>query len=354
MAKSSAASASFHPAPDMRMVVLHGEDDLLRREHLAALRRVLHQAHGEVEEYAFDAMKPQDCPASQLFDEIRSYSLMQRHKLVVLNLRSDKGGTLPYLARDGGYRDLFERYAESPVDNATLVIRTASGWKPGTLDKLVAKVGAVVKCDHPAPEEARDWLVAQAVKKHAKVDAAAAMALVERMGCDLLALESEMDKLVLLAGGKPVTRTLVEAEIGLHSEEKAWAVQDAMLRGLAAGDPREALEMVHELVDLTDKGDDNLIPLLIAQVSMARNLSTGSRMLAAGMPAGEVGKALKLWGSGQQLFFAAVRVGTPAAFAALFEKALELEARAKGGGLGDPRRAAEMLCVAMASAGKKR
>ncbi len=347
MAKSKAVTAAFDPTPDMRMVVLHGADDLLRRDHLAALRAVLKEVHGEVEEYRFDAVRPNDCNPSDLFDELRSYSLMRRHKLVVLDLRPDKGGTLPYLARDGGYRDLFERYAEKPVDNGTLVLRVSGGWKPGTLDKLVAKVGAVVKCDHPAPAEARDWLLEQAKKQHAKVDPAAAMALVGRMGCDLLALECEMQKLVLLAGDKPVTRALVDAEIGMHSEEKVWSIQAAVLRAMASGKPAEPLELVHELLEMTDKGDNNEIPLLIALVGLARNLAVGSRMVAAGTAPGEVAKQLKLWGEGQSLFMGALRQGNPAHFSAVFEKALDLDARAKGGGLTNGRRAAEMLCVAL-------
>lgn len=354
MAKSKTAESSvFSPAPDMRFVVLHGEDDLLRRDHLAHLRSVLRHAHGEVEEYRFDAVKPNDCKPSEIFDELRSYSLMQRYKLIVLDLRPDKGGTLPYLAREGGYRDLFERYAESPVDNGTLVIRTPGGWKPGTLDKLIAKVGAVVKCDHPAPAQARDWLVEQAKKHHAKVDAAAAQALVERMGCDLLALECEMQKLVLLAGDKPVTRALVDAEVGMHSEEKVWSIQSAVLRAMASGSPAEPLELVHELLEMTDKGDDNEIPLLIALVGLARNLAVGTRLVATGMPAGEVAKQLKLWGEGQALFLGALRLGNGAKFSAVFDKALELDARAKGGGATNARRAAEMLCVELVAAVKK-
>lgn len=353
MAKSQADAAAFTPTPDMRFVVLHGEDDLLRRDHLAALRKALLAAHGEVEEYRFDAVKPTDCKPSEIFDELRSYSLMQRYKLIVLDLRPDKGGTLPYLARDGGHRDLFERYAENPVDNGTLVLRVSGGWKPGTLDKLVAKVGAVVKCDHPSPAQARDWLVEMAKKQHAKVDGAAAMALVERMGCDLLALECEMQKLVLLAGDKPVTRALIEAEIGMHSEEKAWSIQSAVLRSMTAGKPGEALELVHELLEKTDKGDSNEIPLLIALVGLARNLAVGARLTASGMPAGEVTKQLKLWGEGQTLFLSALRLGNAAKFSAVFEKALDLDARAKGGGATTARRAAEMLCVELVAAVRK-
>ena len=63
-------------------------------------------------------------------------------------------------------RRAMERYAEAPMEEATLLMRTSGTWRPGNFDKLVAKVGAVIRCDAPSEDEAMRWCVARAQKKH--------------------------------------------------------------------------------------------------------------------------------------------------------------------------------------------
>lgn len=344
----TSAALDFQPTGEERLCILHGPDDLLRRDALRRLRAALGERHGQVEEIRLEAQRPTELGPAAVLDELRGFSFFTSYKLVVLDLHADKAGNLPWLAREGGHRDAIERYAAQPVEHATLVIR-APVWKPGTLDRLAAKVGAVVDCAHPDPRGAVAWLEARAKALHAALEANAARAMVERMGCDLLALESELERLALLAGDKPVTRALVEAETGQVSEEKAWAIQDEALRAVATGSAEGAFLKLHEIVALTDAGEDALIPLLIALVQLAQALSVGSRMVKAGTPAADAAKALKFgWGERLRLFTDALRAGSPAAFAGLLEEALKLEARAKGGGLTDPRRAAEALLVRMA------
>ena len=78
--KTTAKSAP--PAAGMPIVVLHGPETFLIEEYTRRLVTELQQAHGEIEQFNFDGAS---CTLAMVLDELRSYGLMQSHKLVVID-----------------------------------------------------------------------------------------------------------------------------------------------------------------------------------------------------------------------------------------------------------------------------
>lgn len=321
----------------MRFVILHGKDSFQVVARLKALEAALHAEFGNVSRFEFDGATT---GLVEVLDELRTFGLLAAHKLVVVDKADQFIGV-------EDRRRAMERYAESPMQEATLVLRSES-WRPGNLDKLVAKVGAVVKCEPPTADRATDWAIARGRKEHGiEVDDAAATALVERVGNDLQRLDGELAKYgAYLAtepeGARRVGKDLVAVLTGQTREEAAWEVQQAVL----GGRPSEAIRKVRELVEIS-QAPEQLI--LWSLVDLARKLHDAARMLAEGAAEGAVAKQVRLWGPSQAPTLRAARTLGPAAAARLLHESVDLDRRSKSGLAGELPRTLEAFVEGFAS-----
>ena len=338
--RASAKSKAPILGPDTRICVLHGPEQWLKSRYLQDLRKALDDTHGETETFTFNG---ETATLADVLDELRSYALMQHHKIVMVD-NADV-----FLKKDINdketYRKAMERYAENPVDHATLVLRSDT-WNKGNLDKLVAKVGAVIKCEPLKPAEARTWLVKRCQTEHGrKLAPAAAALLVERMGSELMPLDSELAKLALMVGpGEPIERGLIEQVVGKSSDEKAWEVQEAVLNGLAARSAGQVVAKIHELIDLAGQAD---VLVMYFVADLIRKLNLAVLMKQAGMPEGMIGKELKLWGPRQHLFMGVLRRLDAGTLKQAFDDVTEADRRSKSG-YGNAERNLECFCVRLA------
>lgn len=307
----------------MRFVILHGKDSFRIVENLRALERSLKERFGDVTRFEFDGSSAQ---LVEVLDELRTFGLLATHKLVVVDKAEQ------FVASEERRRAL-ERYAEQPMQEATLVLRS-EGWRPGNLDKLVAQVGAVVKCEPPAVADAKGWCIRRAKEAHGfDLDAAASDALVERVGGDLGRLDSELAKYGCYLAGEPVaarraSKALVHALTGQTREEAAWEVQEAVL----GGQRLRAIRKVRELVEIS-QAPEQLI--LWSLVDLARKLHDASRMLAEGQPEAAIARQVKLWGPSMGPTLKAARALGPARAARLLHEAVDLDRRSKSGLAGE-------------------
>jgi DNA polymerase-3 subunit delta len=329
----------------MRIVVLHGPETLLMREWTQAFEACLESAHGGVARFSLDGAT---ATIADVLDEVRSFGLMQDHKLVILD-NADK-----FLADkssddddDGGGpgrgrlrpRAALERYAEAPVDSSSLLLR-ATTWHRGKLDKLVAKVGVIAKCDSPSPAAAVTWCGNRCRTVHGTTIAGdAARLLVERIGPELGRLDTELAKLATMAGAAPIDRATVLEMVGLSREDKAWVIQAAIL----SGDPRQAVHTIRELLEVS-RSPEALV--MWAIVDLLRKLHDASRLLAAGRAEGAVAKTLRLWGDSMAVVRVARRL-EPARWAQLLQQAIATDVRTKTG-LAKPARSLEGLALVVA------
>lgn len=318
--------------------MLHGPEAGLAQEHRRKLVATLEAAHGELDVSEVDGKTAQ---LADVLDELRGYSLMGGYKLVVVSSAE---------AFVQAHRAAMERYADGPVDHATLLLE-ADAWRPGNLDKAIKKVGQVIKCDALRHDAAASWAVNRARERHdAVLDTSAAAMLVQRVGASLLGLDAAIGKLAAMAavpgGGSPrIDKALVQRETEETSEEKAWVIQSALLAGLGSRRPAKMFALVEELIARSGQPE---VLVMWAAADLGRKLAQAAEMRAAGAGPTEIGKALRLWGRAQQEFDRATRGLEPARARALFAEALRLDGRAKRG-LGDPRRLLEAFCVEVAS-----
>ena len=330
---AKAGSTSFKPHPDMRIVVLHGPDEWMRRHHFDALLAVLQKAHGEVEVRRLDG---ETAALADVLDELRSYTLMQTHKVVVV----DAGEVFVK-----NHRQALERYADDPVDHATLVLR-ATTWHRGNFDKKLARCGAIVACEAPEGAAAQRWIVERCAAAHGRAIARdAAAALLQRVGPDLMKLDSELARLSLMAeGDAPIDAALVQREVGAGSDEQVWAVQGALLTAAATGRPAPAIAKVRELVRLAGHSEV-AVGYFLAEAM--RKVVLAQMMLARRVPQGQVVKQVRAWGDIRGPVLDLARRLPPARARALMHEAVEIDRRNKSGH-GQPLRNIECFCAALA------
>lgn len=314
-----------------RFGVLIGPDPFLREQHTAQLRQKLEAAHGTVDMIRFDGAT---ATVSEVLDECRTFGLMVQHKLVVVDEADQfvKEATRPALSR----------YAESPPDNATLILRTQR-WHKGNLDKLIEKVGAVIKCEPPTPAQATAWAVARCDKRHgATLDRQAAGVLVQRIGPDLGRIDAELAKLAGAVGESGTIQTSLVTELveSTSQEDEVWPLQSTLLRA----DPAIALAQLRDMLDA------RIAPTLItyACLDLTRKLHAVVEGLAAGQGESQIARDQKLWGPSKDGVLRAARRLDRQTAATLLHEAVASDARQKSG-RSDPERAVERLVIRIPS-----
>ncbi len=337
--RPSAKSAAGSIGAATRVLVLYGAEPMLMRQHLEQLTAALEKAHGETESFSFDGRTR---AVADVLDELRSFSLMQCYKIVIVD-DADQFVS--------AHRAALERYAQSPVDHATLVLRSGK-WRRGNLDKLIVKVGAIVSCDTPTPAGAQTWLVGRSKSQHQHtLSQNAAALLVRRIGPDLGRLDSELAKLVLLAGpGERIDARLIERIVGRDSDEQAYEIQEALLESLAgragsAPGSRGAIEKIHELVHVSRQADV-LIAYFVAD--LVRKLHVAAHLRRQGVTDAAIAREVGIFGGRRASFFEALRGLDVRVIGDLFDAIVDADARSKSG-LGDPVRNVERFCVTLAS-----
>lgn len=313
-----------------RIVLLTGPNDFLRAEYTAKVKELLTEKHPDLDVLRFDGASAK---AADVLDECRSFGLMRQHKLIVVE-QADQ------IVKDTS-RALFEKYAEAPSEDATLVLR-AEKWYPGKLDKLIEEVGAVIKCEEVTTAQATSWAIARAKKRHdATLAPEAAALLVERVGAELGRIDSELGKLATSAGaGGTIGREEVASAVGASKEEEIWAIQETLL----GGDTERSLRHLRDLVEVSRQSESGLS---FAILDMTRKLHAVSQGLREGRKPFDLTRALKLWGRSADLLMRAGGATDPAQARRFFRAAIDADVRQKTG-LSDPVRSLETLIVGSA------
>ena len=327
--RSTRKNVPFVPTADMRVIVLHGDDPFLMREFVAKVGETLRERHGEIEQFTFDG---NSADLASVLDELRSYGLMQQHKLVVLE-NADQ-----FLTGQESRRRSLEAYVEAPVDDATLVMRCET-WRPSKLDKLVKAHGLVHAVQPPDEATAIKWCIARCSKRFdTTIEPDAARALVGRIGNNLDRLNTELGKLAAFAGsGRSIGMADIVEMVGLSREEEAWAIQSAVL----SGDPGAALKSLRELLTVSNR-PETLVTWSVND--LLRKLHGAAQLLHQGVSPRDASSRLKLWGKEVNLILQLAERRPPEVFAQLLRASLESDWRTKRG-YGNVRRNLEAITV---------
>ena len=312
----------------MRIIILHGKEPFLIQEATQRLVSRLQDVFGDIEQFSFDGGS---VSLAQVLDELRSYGLIQRQKLVIVD-DAEK-----FLAREG-HRRALEGYAKSPVEEATLLLR-AETWRKGNLDKFVAKVGVVVKLDPLSDVQAVTWCIKYCPQRHSRsIERSAALLLVERLGPGLVRLDNELAKLAAFIGSDDaVTRDDVSALVGRSREEHAWVLQSAIMTGR----PSESLGKLRDLFEVS-RLPEELVMWAISD--LLRRLHAAAQLLRQGMAPRTVAQQLRLWGPTGDRIVDTARRTSPRRLAHLLQLAVNSDRLSKRG-FGRTNRNLERLTV---------
>ncbi len=374
----SDSSAAAPPAtteialgPGCRVAIFHGPEVYLRTGYTEKLKQAVEQTGQDVQVMRFDGVTAQ--PADVL-DECRSMALLAPYKIVIVDDAdqfitpkrfqieedgNEKGSKKqPDIAEanrreaaamdekpkdDGKRRAMLERYAQSPCDNVTLVLRS-EGWRKGNLDKMVQSVGVVRECAVLEEGRAANWTATRAKQHYGRaMEVAAVELLVSSLNKDLARIDGELMKLAgATKEGEAISAALVEMLVApVAQQRKPWELSDVLLNP----DPAAAMVKLHELLDRC--GIDP-VPLRWACLDTATKLHAVSQEIARGVPPAAAGKSIKF-------FFGAKaegsrRVGKNAgsgACAALLRGCVEADWKGKTG-QGDPVHGLEALVLSFA------
>lgn len=197
---------------------------------------------------------------------------------------------------------------------------------PDALRKAVEGVGGQVAAENVLkPRELPRWLVQRASELGLQLDAQGAKALIAQVGDRQQRLLRELEKLALEYGdGAGVGAEEIAASSASSAERKLWTLADA----LVAGDRRTA---TRALIELRQQGE-RLPSLLYQMVRRLRDALAIAEALAAGRPAAQVRKTLRMPSFAAERLISDVSKRDVDSLRRALEAMADLEAESRGGG----------------------
>ena len=200
---------------------------------------------------------------------------------------------LPYNAAPGrrrrratqGWDDLPQRLQDLP-ETSILVFLDDELDKGNPMRGLIAEVAQAKEFKAVKGQQLGGWVHRRARSLDVHLTAQAERALVDRVGTDLAALASELEKLRLYAGDATVDEHVIRSLCPRNPEAEIWDLTDAVGQG-RAGPALRALET------LRAEGRQTA-PLLGALANQMRRIILAQEILAQGGDAGVVRERLHI------------------------------------------------------------
>jgi DNA polymerase-3 subunit delta len=246
--------------------VLHGDEDFLKRQVLAALQALVLGQPGE--SIGLSTHAGDKAVFAAVHDELQTLPFLSPRRLVVVE-NAD-----PFVTR---YRAALEKYVAKPAAHGVLVLDVKS-WPSNTKLAKLLDAAATLVCKAPAARGLPEWCVRRASAGHGKeLSAPAAALLVDLVGADMGQLDQELAKLAVYVGDAArIDADDVDRLVGSSRAESTWKIFDAM----ATGRPGEAVAILERLFD---QGEDAL-RILGAFSMQLRRLAQAYRLTQQGRP----------------------------------------------------------------------
>jgi DNA polymerase-3 subunit delta len=303
---------SFKPA-----YLIHGDDHGRIAERRARLRAMAESASGQsgVELFEGDA-----CNAEAIAGALTAMTFALGRRFVIADgVERWKDADVAAVAA-----------AMEGVDPETLTVaffaREDSRAKaPAALHKVVEKAGGQIAAENALNKRGLPgWIAAQAKELGINIDKPAVKALIAQVGERQQRLLRELEKLALEHGpGAEIGVEEVHECCASSAERRAWELADA----LVAGDEEQALRL---LLELRQQGE-RLPSLQYQMVRRVRDALTIAEALAAGKPAAQVRKTLRMPSFAADRLIADVSKRDPEAYRRALELLADLEVESRGG-----------------------
>lgn len=206
--------------------VIHGEEDFLRRQVVAALRRLV---LGPDEDAAFGMSSHAGDRAdwADVHDELLTLPFLCPRRLVVIEAAD---------AFVTAHRPQLEKYVQAPSPNGVLVLEVKS-WPATTRLYKLLDGPASISCKALSGAKLGDWCRRWSQSQHAKqLTAPAASLLVDLVGADMGLLAQELAKLAVYVGaGGRIDTGDVDLLVGQNRAENTFRIFDLIGKGDTAG-----------------------------------------------------------------------------------------------------------------------
>ena len=265
---AAAAPALYLLAEERR-----GAFDGYRADHAVATIRAELARRGSVATHVYHAA---DADPGALADAIETPSLFGGRTLVVLR----GAEALPERAQERLVEAL-----ERQAPQVTLVVVARGGDMRRRFFARCRELGRRLPVDHPRPSEMRTWVDEFAAARKRTVAPDAAERLLDCIGCDLLVLASELDKLAAaVPEGRRIEASDVTRVTAAGREHANFEVADALCA-------RDAAAATRRLAQSLDEGAQP-IALVGAFAATLRPILAGAELVARGRSAEQAAREL--------------------------------------------------------------
>ena len=264
-------------APPKPVYALVGNDEALTSESIHLIKAAV-----EKPELPGTLTKELDerPPPSAVFDELRTLPLMgiPGMRLVIVRAADE------FI---GAHSKAILAYLDRPSRTGVLVLCCKDMDVRSKLAKAIERIGLILDCSTPKWAGAKDWLRTKAHTEGKTFTPAAIDALLVAVGPNLVALRSELEKLILYVGDKTtITERDIEELVPQSRSRSIFELSDAIARADAA----TVLKLGEGLL-LRGESLERIIAFLGRQT---RKLARLKRMLATGAREREIGRELNM------------------------------------------------------------
>ncbi len=250
-------AAKAKPQP---LYVLTGEEHFLKRQVVAALRKIV--LGPEDDTFGLAAFNGDKATFAAVHNELSTLPFLAPRRLVVVN-NAD-----PFVQQE---RSKLEKYVGAPASTGVLVLEVKS-WPANTkLAKLIPENCTIV-CKPPTTQQVPQWCVGWCEKQYGKqLVVAAARLLVDLVGAEMGQLDQELNKLAIYVGAASrIEMADVDRLVGHSRAESVWKLFDL----IGTGQSGPALKMLNRLMD---QGEEP-VGLLALCGSQLRRLVRAARL----------------------------------------------------------------------------
>lgn len=242
------------------ILLIHGPEELLRSERLAALRAALGPA--EMAELSTTWLDGRKVSVAEVRHHADAMPFLTAKRLVVveglvaqINKRAQAGGKAKRKPSDDqrrneqGIDELLLCLDQAPETTDLALVEAETLGKRDRVHKRVEELasqgrGEIVACEAPEQKDLPAWVIQRARAKGAEIEGAAAFDMAAFIGRNLRLIDSELEKLVAYRAGEgPIRRDDVRLLVPYAQEANIFDMVDALGRQ----DGAAAVRLLREL-----------------------------------------------------------------------------------------------------------
>ncbi len=297
-----------------------GDDVYRKRETADKIKTLL-----KPDDFNFVKEDASSCNMGELISLAGTAPVFSERRLIILN-NADKLKKAAIEALAG--------YLENPLSSTCFVIMhndSKKSKKDKTLEDSCSADCVIASFDELKSNQLGPWIDAHLAEKGLKIEPQALIMLQEIVGADLVALNTEIEKLSLYlldSEDKTVRQNDVLASVGLSKEENPFALSNAILDC----NRQEALKLAQKLLD----GGEEPVSVLNKISASALKMLRIKRLSEAGIsgPALSQAAGLMYWES--RLTAKAYIMPSSAALLRAVDRIIETDMAFKSSSAGDP------------------